>query len=48
MVNLAVAGILKPRKTGGTQSVMPPSCSNDMSGIVIMHRVNLLTVVDAF
>jgi len=48
VVNLDVAGILTPRKTGGNQSNMPPPCIHDGPGIVIMHQINLLSVVDAF
>jgi len=48
VVNQAVAGILKPRKTGVLQSVTPPPCNHDMGGIFIMHHIYLLSVVDAF
>jgi len=43
-----VAGILKPTKICALQSGMPPPCIHDSSGFVIMHRLYLLFVVDAF
>jgi len=48
VVNLAVAGILKLRKTGDTQSITPPLCNHGRLGILIMHQINLLHVVNAF
>jgi len=48
VVNQAVAGILKPRKTGALQSVTPPPSSHDRGGLFIMHHIYLLSVVDAF
>ena len=48
VVNQAVVGILKPTKTGALHFGFPPPCSHDGGGIVIMHRLYLLSVVDAF
>jgi hypothetical protein len=48
VVNEAVAGILKPTKTGALQSVYPPPGILDTGGIVIMHRLYLLSDVDTF
>jgi len=48
VVNQAVAGILKPTKTGALYFGFPPPCIHDRDGIVIMHRLYLLSVVDAF
>jgi len=48
VVNQVVAGILKPAKTGALQSVYPPPCIHDRGGIVIMHRLYLLSFIDAF
>jgi hypothetical protein len=48
VVKQAVAGILKPTKAGVMQFVFPPPCSHDRFGVIIMHHIYLLSIVDAF
>ena len=48
VINQVVVGILKPTKTGALYYGFPPLCIHDRGGIVIMHRLYLLSVVDAF
>jgi len=48
VVNLDVAGILHPLKTGGSHTITPPPCYHHSSVLVIMYRLYLYHVVYTF
>jgi len=48
MVNMVVAGILQPLKTGGSQSITPPPCIHDSLVLIIMYRGYILSIVYTF